>query len=328
MPARSSVTISLLPASAEWAYNHAHAGWAGSIPPMREEALTNVAVVSDSCASIPETLLRSLHIHPVAYYIHRGREVLRDLVTIQRDDFLAWLPTAKELPTTASPGPGDYLTVYKELSEASGVREIVSIHMTSVGSGAYQAAKAAQSIAQEEIPGVQIEVIDTRNVSMCHGWMVIEAARSALTGASLAQVAATVRRMIPVTRMIQTADTLRYLYMGGRIGKAKRLIGSLLNIKPLIGMEDGVIVPLGVARSRNRAYQLMAEAIESAVGRMGKIKIAYVHAGAREEVEKIKAYVEERLTCIESLVAELSPALAVHTGPGTAGVCYFPVEAG
>ncbi len=289
--------------------------------------MPNVAIVTDSCASIPESLLKNLHIHWVAYYIHRGQEVLRDLVTIQRDEFLRWLPTAKELPTTASPGPGDYLTLYKELAEKSGAREIVSIHMTSLGSGAYQAAKAAQSIALEELPRVQIEVVDTRNVSMCQGWMVIEAARAALAGASLAQIVAGVKKMIPVTRMIQTADTLRYLYMGGRIGKAKRLIGSLLNIKPLIGMEDGVIVPLGVARSRQRAYQMMAENLEAAVGRMGKIKIAYVHAGARQEVEKIKAFVEERLTCVESLVAELSPALAVHTGPGTAGVCYFPVQA-
>jgi DegV family protein with EDD domain len=288
--------------------------------------LPKVAVVTDSCASIPETLLHSLNIHSVAYYIHRGREVLRDLVTIQRDEFLAWLPTAKELPTTASPGPGDYLTTYKRLAE-QGVGEIVSIHMTSLGSGAYQAAKAAQSIAAEEVPSTQIEVIDTRNVSMCHGWMVIEAARAALAGASLAQVVDAVRKLIPVTHMIQTADTLRYLYMGGRIGQAKRLLGSLLNLKPLIGMEDGVIVALGVARSRLRAYQKMAELVESAVGRMGKIKIAYVHAGARQEVDKLKALVEERLTCVESLVAELSPALAVHTGPGTAGLCYFPVEA-
>jgi DegV family protein with EDD domain len=125
--------------------------------------------------------------------------------------------------------------------------------------------------------------------------------------------------------MIQTADTLKYLYMGGRIGKAKHLLGSLLNIKPLIGMQDGVIVPLGQARSRTRAYQMMADMVESAVGRLGRIKIAYVHAAAQEEAEKIKKLVEERLTCVESLIAELSPALGVHTGPGTAGLCYFPV---
>jgi DegV family protein with EDD domain len=114
--------------------------------------------------------------------------------------------------------------------------------------------------------------------------------------------------------------------MGGRIGRAKHLVGTLLNIKPLIGMQEGVIVALGVARSRKQAYQKMVELIESAVGPGGKIKIAYVHAAAKEEAEKIKAMVEARMTCVESIIAELSPALGVHSGPGTAGVCFFPVE--
>jgi DegV family protein with EDD domain len=114
--------------------------------------------------------------------------------------------------------------------------------------------------------------------------------------------------------------------MGGRIGLAQRLVGSLLNIKPLIGMKDGVIVPLGQARSRGRAYQMMADLVESTVGAGGRIKIAYVHAGALQEVEKIKQLVEDRMEVVESIFAELSPALAVHTGPGTAGLCYYPVE--
>jgi DegV family protein with EDD domain len=177
----------------------------------------------------------------------------------------------------------------------------------------------------EIMPELRVEVIDTLNVSMCQGWMVIEAARASLDGRSLSDIVSQVKRMMPVTRMIQTADTLKYLYMGGRIGKAKRLLGSLLRIKPLIGMEDGVIVPLGQVRSRKKAYQAMADMVEAAVGTMGKIKVAYVHAAAQEEVEKLKALIEERFTCAESLIAELSPALGVHTGPGTAGLCYFPV---
>ena len=288
--------------------------------------MSKVVVLTDSCASIPETMLKALDIQWVAYYIHRGKEVLRDLVTIQREEFLRWLETAKILPTTASPGPGDYLTAYEAL-EKEGVREIVSIHMTSRGSGAYQAATVAQSMAQESIPHVRIEVIDTQNVSLCQGWMVIEAARAALAGCNLDEVVGIVRKMIPITRMVQTADTLKYLYMGGRIGKAQHLMGTLLNIKPLIGMVDGVIVPLGTARSRQRAYQMMVDIVEKTVGVKGKIKIAYVHAGALAEVEKIKALIEQRFSCMESLIAELSPALAVHTGPGTAGLCFFPAEA-
>jgi DegV family protein with EDD domain len=185
---------------------------------------------------------------------------------------------------------------------------------------------AAKEMITELIPDLHIEVIDTLNVSMCQGWLVIEAARAALAGQSLPNIVGRVRDMMPITRMIQTADTLKYLYMGGRIGKAKHLVGSLLNIKPLIGMEDGVIVPLGQARSRDKAYGTMVDMVEQAVGTMGKIRIAYVHAAAQEEAEKIRELFEQRLTCVESLIAELSPALGVHTGPGTAGVCYYPVR--
>jgi len=286
--------------------------------------MSTVAVVTDSCASIPEQMLQSLNIHTVAYYLHRGGEVLRDLVTVQREEFLRWLMTARCLPTTASPGPGDYFEMYQRLAE-EGAQEIASIHMTSLGSGAYQAATVAKTMMADTAPGVRIEVMDTRNVSLCQGWMVIEAARSALAGARLDEIVTRVKNMIPLTHMIQTADTLRYLYLGGRIGKAQQMVGSLLNIKPLIGMVDGVIVPLGRAHSRSQAYQLMAEMVSEAVGR-GRARIAYVHAGAQREVEKIRDLVEDKVEVVESFFAELSPALAVHTGPGTAGLCYYPVE--
>jgi len=285
-----------------------------------------VAIVTDSVVSIPESIMETLNIHWVPYYIHRGEEVLRDLVTIQREAFYKWLPNAQELPLTASPGPGDYLEMYEKLVIEEDVNEIISIHMTSKGSGAYQAAKTAQSMIKDKMPDLQVEVVDTLNVSMCHGWMVIEAARASLQGRSLNDIVSIVKNMIPSTQMLQTADTLKYLYMGGRIGKAKHLVGTLLNIKPLIGMEDGVIVPLGQARSRKKVYQLIVDKVEAAVGEIGKIKVAYVHAAAYEEAENIKALLETRLDCVESIIAELSPALGVHTGPGTAGVCYFPVE--
>ena len=282
-----------------------------------------VGVLTDSCASIPEALIERYNIKVVPYYIHRGVETLRDLVDVQREEFFRWLPTAARLPTTASPGPGDYLQAFREMAQRT--REIVSVHMTSLGSGAYQAAVAARDMAREVLPELHIEVIDSRNVSLCQGWMVIEAARAALEGGSFEGVIERVRQLIPKTRMIQTADTLRYLYMGGRIGKAKHLVGSLLRIKPLIGMEDGVIVPLGTARSRSKAYQRIAEMMEEAAGHLGQVKVALVHAAALQELEELRYIIEERLTCVETLIAELSPALGVHTGPGTVGVCYYPL---
>jgi DegV family protein with EDD domain len=124
--------------------------------------------------------------------------------------------------------------------------------------------------------------------------------------------------------MIQTADTLRYLQMGGRIGKATELVGSLLNIKPLIGMRDGVIVALGKTRSREKAYKAMVDFVEQAVGSLGAIKIAYVHAAAHSEALHLRELVEQRIGAVEAYIAELSPALGVHSGPGTTGLCFIP----
>ncbi len=289
--------------------------------------MPNVAVVTDSTATIPDDLLQSLHIRWIPYYIHRGNEVLRDLVSIKRDEFYRWLPFAHELPKTANPGPGDYESVYTELAE-NGTQEIISIHMTSKSSGAFQAASIAREMTLKHLPWLRIEVIDTLNVSMCHGWMVIEAARAALQGVSINEIIEKINRLIPTAQMIQTADTLKYLAMGGRIGKATSMLGSLLNIKPLIGMRDGVIVPLGKAFTRGKAYQMMAEEVIKSAGKYGRIKIAYVHAAAMEEALKIKSLIEEHIQVVESIVVELPPALGVHSGPGTAGICFYPLIEG
>lgn len=297
--------------------------------------MSNVAVVTDSVASIPDEMLEELHIHWVPYYIHRGQEVLRDLVTVHPKSFYEWLGTAVTLPTTAAPGPGDYLQLYEKLA-ASGVREIASLHITAKGSAAYQSAKIAQAAILARVPDLKIAVIDTMSVAMCQGWLVIEAARDALAGRSLTQITEKIHRLIPLTRMIQTADTLKYLHMGGRIGKAQHLVGSLLSIKPLIGMEDGEIVALGKARGRSRAYQAMVDWVvgwlpsATAVSHLNRIRIAYVHVAAREEAEKLRGIVESRVTAVEttaveSIFAELSPALGVHSGPGTTGLCLVPV---
>lgn len=281
-----------------------------------------VAVLTDSCASIPEQMIEQLNIEIVPYYVHRGTEVIRDVVGMTRDEFFNWMPTAKKLPTSATPGPGNYLAGFRRLAERA--RDIVTVCMTSVGSGAYQAATVAKEMAAQELPDLCIEVVDTLQVAVCHGWSAIEAARAALAGASLETVAEVAREVARKSTMVQTADTLRYLFMGGRIGRATHMVGSLLNIKPLIGMEEGVITPLGQARSRAGAYRKMVDIIAGKAGEGAKIKVGYVHAIAPDEVEKLRLLVEDRFDCVESFVAELSLALGVHTGPGTVGLGFFP----
>lgn len=285
--------------------------------------MSKVAVVTDSVASIPQEMMDELGIHFVPYYIHRGAETLKDLVTAKGKTFYEWMKTATEIPKTANPSPGEYLSKYIQLAE-QGVREIVSIHITSKASGAIAAATDATRMLAEKMPHIRVELIDTLNVQMCQGWMAIEAARAALKGHSLEEITSKVKRMIPVSRMLQTADTLKYLYLGGRIGHAKHLVGSLLDIKPIISMEDGEIVSLGQARTRKKVYKLMVDKLDELVGQSG-VKIAYVHAAAREEAEKLKGMVEARVEVVESLITELSPALGVHSGPGTVGFCFYPV---
>lgn len=285
--------------------------------------MSKVAVVTDSVACIPEDMLQELDIHTIPFYIHRGGQTLLDLVSISRETFFKWLPTAPELPKTANPGPGDYLEKYKELA-AKGFKQIVSIQLTSLGSGAYRAALAAKDLLRESLPEVKLDVIDTLNSSMCQGWMVIEAARAALAGASLPDIGKLVQRMIPTTRWFLTPETLHYLYMGGRIGKAKHLVASVLDVKPIISMEDGVIVAKGMARTREKVFKVMVDKLDE-IAKDSAVRVAYIHAAAQEEAEKLKSMVEARVEVIESLVTELTPALGVHSGPGTVGLSYLPV---
>ena len=281
-----------------------------------------VGVLTDTSASIPQQLVERLEIELVPYYIHRGLETLRDMVDVRPKEFAAWLKDATTLPTTANPGPGDYLTGLKRL--AGRASEIVVVTMTSKGSGAYQSCLAGVQLLKEQLPHIQVKVVDSLQVAMSHGWAAIEAARAAVGGFDLEGVAQRAREVASSGMMIQTADTLRYLHMGGRIGRARHLMGSLLNIKPLIGMQDGIIVALGVARSRLKAYRRMVELMQQRLGQSVRIKVAFTHVAALEQVEKLENLVTTRFDCAETIVTELSPVLAVHSGPGTVGVSFFP----
>lgn len=283
--------------------------------------MTKVGILTDTTASIPAAVVEELEIDLVPYYVIRGQESLRDMVDVQPEPFAAYLQSTDRLPTTSCPSPGDYLEGFKRLAERT--HEIVVLTMTSKGSGAYQSCRAAEEAMCERMPQVHVEVVDTLLVAMAHGWAAIEAARTALEGGSLSQVVARATEVAHRARMIQTADTLRYLHMGGRIGRTQHLVGSLLSIKPIIGMEDGVIVALGVARSRAKAYAMMVELASQQIGTGTRIKVAFTHVSAWEQLELLRARTVRQLNCAEILTSPLSPALAVHSGPGTVGLCFF-----
>lgn len=282
-----------------------------------------IGILTDTSASIPEQLAEKLGIETVPYYIHRGLESLRDMVDVRPAEFAEWLKRATRLPTTSQPNPGDYLIGLRNLAQRT--QEIVALTMTSKGSGAYRSCLAAVDVFKQQFTDVRVEVVDTLQVAMSHGWAAIEAARAALEGLDFDAVVVRAREVARKGMMIQTADTLRYLYMGGRIGRARHLVGSLLNIKPLIGMEDGIIVALGTARSRLKAYRRMVELMQQRVGEGARVRIAFTHVAAMEKLDTLRDLVSTRFECVETIVTDLAPVLAVHSGPGTVGMSFFPL---
>src|SRR5512139_3198825 len=149
--------------------------------------MPNVGILTDTTASIPPALAKELQIETISYYIHRGLDTLRDMIDIDPEAFARYLAQADRLPTTSNPNIGDYLNGLKRLAERT--KEIVVLTMTSKGSGAYQACKAAVEVLRERMPEVRVEVIDSLKVAMSQGWATIEAARAALDGQPLSAVA-------------------------------------------------------------------------------------------------------------------------------------------
>ena len=286
--------------------------------------MSEVGVLTDTTASIPAALVKDLQIELIAYYVQRGLDTLRDMIDVQPEPFARYLAQTDRLPTTSNPSIGDYLTGLKRLAERT--KDIVALTMTSKGSGAYQACRAAADMLRERQPDVRVEVIDTLKVAMSQGWATIEAARAARGGQPLSAVADRAREVAQKSTMLMTADTLKYLYMGGRIGRAQHLMGSLLNIKPLIGMDNGVIAGLGAARTRAKAYSKLVELMCQQVGAQARIKIAYTHVAAEDQAAQLRELIERQFDCVESITTWLSPALGVHSGPGTVGVHFYPVN--
>lgn len=280
-----------------------------------------VGILTDTTASIPTPLAKDLQIELVPYFIHRGLDTLRDMVDVQPEPFAKYLETTNRLPLTSNPSVGDYLNGLKRLAERT--KDIVALTMTSKGSGAYQSCKAAVDVLKERAPNVRVEVVDTLKVAMAHGWSAIEAARAALDGHDFGSVVDRAKDVARQSSMIMTADTLKYLHMGGRIGRAQHLVGSLLNIKPLIGIEDGVISALGAARTRSKAYARMVELIRQRTGASARLKVAVTHVGAPDQAAQLRELVIEEFDCVEVITTPLSPALGVHSGPGTVGISFF-----
>lgn len=279
------------------------------------------AVVTDSGADLPASLAEELGIRVVPLSIHFGDEVFKDGVTLTAEAFYQRLTTDKERPPhTSQPSPGDFQQVYESLREA-GVKQVLSIHLSSKLSGTLQSA----TIAAREMEGMEIVTVDSRMASMGIGMLAVHAARLAREGRSLQEAAAEVEALRDQFHVVFAVDTLEYLARNGRIGRAQSFLGGLLSIKPVLSLADGEVVPVERMRGKNRALQEVVDRTVAFLGdRPGWVSI--VHSQAEEEAAQVRARIEERCQVAEMIVTHLGPTIGTHVGPGTIGVLALPVS--
>jgi DegV family protein with EDD domain len=282
-----------------------------------------VGILTDTTASIPETLVKALGIQLVPYHIIQGKADFRDMMEVDPESFAEYLEGLEHLPAVACPGPGDYLDGLMKL--AGRTKEIVVLTMTSKGSDAFQSCQTAVALLRERMPDVKVELVDTLQVAMSQGWAAVEAARTALEGLGQNEVVARAALVARKSLTIEAADTVRYLYRGGQIGRVQNWLGAWLKLKPIVVTEKGVSVAIGAARNWERAYARMVDLACQRVGEGARIKIAFTHVAAPEQVEELRAQFLRHFDCVEVVTSALSPALAVHSGPGTVGVNLFQI---
>jgi len=273
-----------------------------------------VKIVTDSGADLPEELAKELGIAVVPLYVRFGEEVYRDRVTISADEFYERLTHDPVHPSTTQPGPQDFLEVYQKLSaDADG---IVSIHISGKLSGTCNSALMARDMLEGGCP---VEVVDSETLSMSVGLIVIAAAEMAKAGESMDKIVEAAKQAIPKTYLFFLLDTLEYLRRGGRIGKAKALMGSILSVKPMLTIKDGELVPAGQARTRAKGMDKLFDFVENA----GNIQdLAVVYNTTPDEAQALAERLGSVFAREKIRIARVGPGLGVHGGPGAMLVSF------
>jgi DegV family protein with EDD domain len=273
-----------------------------------------VRIVTDSTADLTPEQQRAAGITVVPLNVHFGDEVFRDHVDLSADEFFRRLKASAQLPRTSQPSVGAFEEAYRKLLD--GGDEIVSVHLSSKVSGTYNSAlMAAQSVGDGKI-----DVVDSLSTSMALGFMALEGAKLAKAGRDRQAVAECLQGLVPKARVICVVDTLTYLERGGRIGKARALLGSLLNVKPILQLKDGEVVPVGRARGRPQSLSRLVELLE----RDGKVsQLAIMHGAAQTDAEQLRERVASSYPGMDIQLTEIGAVLGTHTGPGVIGFTYL-----
>jgi DegV family protein with EDD domain len=268
------------------------------------------AVVTDSTADLPDEWRAVYGIEVVPLKVIFGNETFRDRVDMTDEQFFQRLAGATKLPTTSAPSPGEFAEVYRRLAES--YEGCISIHLGAQLSATAEAAR----VGAQSVEGFRVEVIDSQTVTMPIAFLCKVAAESETLDAAKAAV----DERVPRCRVLALLDTLRYLEMGGRLSRAGAMIGTLLDLKPLLLVADREIKPVDRVRTRSRAIPRMVEYFR---GDLPVEHVAVMHAQAPEEAESIAARLREQLPGQEIVVGKIGCVLGTHTGPKALGVVYI-----
>jgi DegV family protein with EDD domain len=275
-----------------------------------------VAIVTDSTAYLPKDIAERHQIFVVPNVVNWGTKTYRDGVDIQATEYFERLKTDPVQPTTAVASIGEFRDVYARAAESAPA--VLGVHLSAKLSGTYSAAVQAA----EMVTGHNIQVIDSNATAMALGFVVLAAARAAEAGQSFDQVKAAVEAAIPHVGVMFTVETLEFLRRGGRIGGAQAFVGGLLDMKPILELRDGRVEPVERVRSKRKAVDRVLELISQKVTGKNPIRLATIHAAAPQEAAALLEAAKTRLGAVETIMAEASPTVATHTGPGTVGLAW------
>jgi DegV family protein with EDD domain len=268
------------------------------------------AVVTDSTADLPDAWRDRYEIEVVPLKVLFGKETFRDRVDITDAEFFRRLTASTSLPTTSAPSPGEFAEVYERLSRDHD--GCISIH---IGAQLSATAEAAR-VGAQSVDGFPVKVIDSETVTMPMAFLCRVAAESA----SLAEAAEAVEQRIPKCRVLALLDTLRYLEMGGRIKRAQAMIGTMLDLKPLLLVEDREIKPIDRVRTRSRAITRMIEFFRS---QQPVEYVAVMHAEAPEDAERVAAELRKEFPNLDIPIGQIGAVLGTHTGPKALGLVFI-----
>jgi len=281
---------------------------------------SKVAIVTDSTAGIPSSLLADLPIYSLPLQVIWGETIYQDGIDITPAEFYHALANSKVMPTTSQVTPAAFIHLYEKLlSEGC---EILSIHISSKLSGTIDSATQAKA----NFPGAPIEIFDSKAASMALGFQALAAARLAKNGATLQECLQAIIEMPDRSGATFVVDTLEFLHRGGRIGGAAAFLGTALNLKPILELRDGRIEAAEKVRTKSKAIQRTIQLVQRKLEGYKKVHLACLNANAPTEAQILLDEVCKMLPAeviVETVAADVSPVIGTHTGPGTVGLAYL-----